>query len=187
MTPHFQDPAARNLWDSYVAEIDRMVGLIGPEAEELSDDLRAHLAESYSSESDGTEVERLESAIDRLGQPSAFLGPMLAEELLERGAQTYNPALISRGLYHSIRTGSRKALTVIAFAFGYLLLVIFAAMSLLKPFFAENIGLIRSPDGSLNFGILSDGGEELLGLWSIPITLAICTLLYVALTRALRR
>ena len=188
MIPEFSDPAAQGLWNGYVAQVDRMVALIGPEAAELSEDLRAHLADSFASDTSGSEIDRLQRAIGRLGQPSEFLRPMLADELLERGARTYDPSLISRGLYHTIRSGSRRALSAIAFAAGYILLAIFAAMTLLKPFFSDHVGLIRGPNGSLTFGIVSEGaGEELLGLWSIPLTLALCALLYVLLTRALRR
>lgn len=188
MMPEFSDPAAQRLWADYIGEVDRMVALIGPEAAELSDDLRAHLADSFASDTTGTEIERLRRAINRLGQPSEFLRPMLADELLQRGTQSYNPSLISRGLYHTIRGGSRRAFTAIAFAAGYIALAIFAAMTLLKPFFGDHVGLIRGPNGSLTFGLVSDGsGEELLGLWSIPLTLAVCAMLYVLLTRALRR
>lgn len=188
MMPEFSDPAARALWNDYVAQVDRMVALIGPEAAELSEDLRAHLADSFASDTSGSEVGRLRRAIDRLGQPSEFLRPMLADELIERGARTYDPSLISRGLYHTIRAGSRRAFSAMAFAAGYIVLAIFAAMTLLKPFFGNHIGLIRGPNGSLTFGLVTDGaGEELLGLWSIPLTLALCALLYVLLTRALRR
>ncbi|MFW2351502.1 hypothetical protein [Qipengyuania sp.] len=188
MIPEFSDPAAQGLWNDYVAQVDRMVALIGPEAAELSEDLRAHLADSFASDTSGSEVDRIQRAIERLGQPSEFLRPMLADELLERGARTYDPALISRGLYHTIRSGSRRAFSAIAFAAGYILLANFAAMTLFKPFFSDHVGLIRGPNGSLTFGIVGDGaGEELLGLWSIPLTLALCALLYVLLTRALRR
>ena len=188
MMPEFSDPAAQHLWADYIGEVDRMVALIGPEAAELADDLRAHLADSFASDTTGTDIEGLRRAIDRLGQPSEFLRPMLADELLQRGTQSYNPSLISRGLYHTIRGGSRRAFTAITFAAGYIALAIFAAMTLLKPFFGDHVGLIRGPNGSLTFGLVSDGsGEELLGLWSIPLTLAVCAMLYVLLTRALRR
>lgn len=188
MMPEFSDPAARALWNDYVAQVDRMVALIGPEAAELSEDLRAHLADSFASDTSSSEVDRLRRAIDRLGQPSEFLRPMLADELIERGARTYDPSLITRGLYHTVRSGSRRAFSAMAFAAGYIVLATFAAMTLLKPFFGNHVGLIRSPNGSLTFGLVTDGGgEELLGLWSIPLTLALCALLYVLLTRALRR
>lgn len=186
--PAFQQDEARALWDAYVAEVDRLVVLIGPEAAELAEDLRMHLADSFASEGEGSETERLRRAINRLGRPADFLRPMLADELIERGTARYSAPLISRGLYHAIRSGSDRAVRAGLFALGYLLLAIFAAMSLLKPFFADHIGLIRGADGSLTFGIVSEGGgQELLGLWSVPLTLTLCALLYLLLTRLLRR
>lgn len=186
--PAFTQTKARALWSGYVADIDRMVALIGPDAAELAEDLRMHLADSFASEMQGTEAERLQRAIHRLGRPADFLRPMLADELIARGTARYSAPLISRGLYHAIRSGSGRALRAGLFALGYLLLAIFATMTVLKPFFGDNVGLIRGPDGSLTFGIVSTaGGQDLLGLWSVPLTLALCLLLYVLLTRWLRR
>ena len=187
--PVFADNEALVLWNAYFAEVDRLVGLIGPGAAELADDLRAHLADSFASEEGlGCEAERLQRAIDRLGRPADFLRPMLADELIDRGTASGSMPLISRGLYHAIRSGSGRALRAAVFAFGYLLLGIFAVMSVLKPFFGNHIGLIRGADGSLTFGMVSqDGGQELLGFWSVPLTLALCALLYAILTRMLRR
>ena len=186
--PAFTQAKARALWTGYVSEIDRMVALIGPEAAELADDLRMHLADSFASEDAGSEAERLQRAIQRLGRPEDFLRPLLADGLIERGTARYSAPLISRGLYHAIRSGSGRAGRAGLFALGYLLLVIFAAMTVLKPFFGDYVGLIRGANGSLTFGMVStDGGEDLLGLWSVPLTLALCALLYVLLTRLLRR
>ena len=186
-SPAFTQTEARALWAGYVEEIDRMVALIGPDAAELADDLRMHLADSFASDDDGPEVERLQRAIDLLGRPADFLRPMLADGLIERGTARYSAPLISRGLYHAVRSGSGRALRASLFALGYLLLTIFAAMTVLKPFFGDHIGLIRGTDGSLTFGIVSaGGGQELLGLWSVPLTLALCALLYIILTRWLR-
>lgn len=187
-TPSFHEAEARALWAGFTAEIDRMVALIGPEAAELAEDLRMHLADSFASETQGAEAERLQRAIDRLGRPADFLRPMLADELIARGTARYSAPLISRGLYHALRSGSGRALRAGLFGVGYLLLAIFSAMTVLKPFFGDNVGLIRGADGSLTFGIVSaSGGQDLLGLWSVPLTLALCVLLYVLLTRWLRR
>ena len=187
-TPSFHEAEARALWAGYTAEIDRMVALIGSEAADLAEDLRMHLADSFASETRGAEADRLQRAIDRLGRPTDFLRPILADELIARGTARYSAPLISRGLYHAIWSGSGRALRAGLFGIGYLLIAIFAVMTVLKPFYADNIGLIRGPDGSLTFGIVStSGGQDLLGLWSVPLTLALCGLLYVLLTRWLRR
>ncbi|WP_294136898.1 hypothetical protein [Sphingobium sp.] len=187
--PVFADTETCDIWNAYFADVDRLVRLIGPGAAELSDDLRAHLTDSFASEEGpGGEAERLQRAIDRLGRPADFLRPMLADELIDRGTAKGSILLISRGLYHAVRSGSGRALRAAVFALGYVLLGIFAVMTVLKPFFGNHIGLIRGADGSLTFGMVSqDGGQELLGLWSVPLTLALCGLLYMLLTRMLRR
>jgi hypothetical protein len=187
--PVFADTETCDIWNAYFADVDRLVRLIGPGAAELSEDLRAHLTDSFASEEGpGGEAERLQRAIDRLGRPADFLRPMLADELIDRGTAKGSILLISRGLYHAVRSGSGRALRAAVFALGYVLLGIFAVMTVLKPFFGNHIGLIRGADGSLTFGMVSqDGGQELLGLWSVPLTLALCGLLYMLLTRMLRR
>ena len=188
MTPAFVDPAAERLWRAYFADVDRIIARSGPGAEDLREDLRDHLAESYSSEGNGAEVDRLQAAINRLGRPADYLHPLLADELLMHGSRTYHPAPIARGLYHAIRAWSSRALAVTAFALGYLLLAIFTAMALLKPIWPDHIGLFRNPDGTVTFGIVAQtqGAQELLGLWIMPISVAVALLLYVALTRWLR-
>lgn len=186
MNPAFSDPAAKARWDDYNARVTRLVERAGSEAAGLDLDLRSHLAESFAAET-GTEAERLERAITRLGDPADYLRPLLSDALIARGGETYDPLTISRGLYHALRSGSARALRGGLFALGYAVLAILAVMSVLKPFFADSIGLVRGADGSLTFGITGAGGEELLGFWSIPLTLALCALLYVLLTRRLRR
>lgn len=189
MTPSFSEPTAERLWRDYFAEVDRIVSRAGAGADDLRDDLRAHLAESYAmGDPQGSEAGRLEAAIGRLGRPADYLHPLLADELLARGSRTYHPAPIARGLYHAIRAGSSRAVAGIGFGLGYLLLAIFTAMALLKPLWADHVGLFRHPDGTVTFGIVAEtaGTRELLGLWIMPIAAAVALLLYVALTRALR-
>lgn len=190
MIPAFSDSAAIHLWQDYFSDVDRLLAVMEKEDRaELRTDLEAHLADSFAAESaERTETDRLRSAIHRLGRPADYLRPMLADQLLARGTQTYSPKPIARGLYYSLKLGSTRAATAAGFALGYLLLAIFALMALLKPIWGDNVGLFREPDGSISFGIVANpsNGEELLGLWIIPIALFAVAILYVILTRALR-
>lgn len=187
MTPPFSDPRAQQRWDTYFAEVDRLVALAGTDAAGLDTELRQHLADSWAAKTDGSADQRLALAIAQLGDPEDFLRPLMADAVLDRASRSYNPATVTRGLGLAIRAGSRRAARGVMFAAAYVLLAIFAAMSLLKPFLAQNIGLIRGADGSLTFGITDTAGTDIMGYWSIPLTLAACAVIYLLLTRALRR
>ncbi len=188
MIPTFNDPAAARAWRDYFAEVDRLLASMdGADRAELRADLETHLIDSFA-ESSGGEADRLASAVRRLGQPADYLRPIIAEQLLEQGTRSYAPAPIARGLYHSLKLGSKRAVVAAGFALGYTMLAIFALMALLKPVWGDHVGLFRASDGTMSFGIVANaiGASELLGLWIIPIALLLTGLLYVILTRALR-
>ena len=188
MTPAFADAAARLRWNAYFADVDRLLARAGGEAAELRGDLETHVADSMAAASGGSELERLDAALSRLGQPADYLRPLLADQLIERGTRTYSPVTIARGLSQSILAGSRRAVIALGFGFGYLLLAIFAGMAILKPLWGEHVGVFRNANGTVSAGIVSsaDGAQELLGWWSIPIALLLAALLYVGLTKGLR-
>lgn len=189
MTPIFADPAAARRWQAYFADVDRLLSKSGDDAVGLRADLEMHILDSLAAQPSGTtELERLEAALARLGRPADYLHPLIADALLERGTRTYAPTPIARGLAHALLAGSKHAATAAIFGLGYALLAAFTAMILLKPVWGDHVGLFRRADGLLGFGIVADtrGARELLGLWVIPIALAVVAALYVALTRALR-
>lgn len=189
MTPTFHDPAAARAWRDYFMEVDRLLAeLDGADRDELRADLEAHLADGFA-DGEGGEAHRLARAMGRLGRPAEYLRPLIAEHLLEQGARSYRPAPIARGLYHSLKLGSTRAVVAGGFALGYAMLAAFAAMALLKPVWGDHVGLFRRRDGTLSFGVVADvaGADELLGLWIIPVALLLTASLYVLLTRALRR
>lgn len=188
--PELSDPQAARMWDDYVARIDCMLRQAGDAAGELGEDLRSHLADSYAAEGDaGAEAQRLARAIAKLGEPETYLRPLVAEALLRAGTRSYNPFSLARGLYHSLWAGSRFALSAALFSLGYLLLAILALMVLLRPLWASHVGLFRSAEGQISFGILSEtaGAQDLLGPWTEPVTLLAVAVLYLLLTTLLRR
>lgn len=188
MIPVFADPDARRRWVAYFDDVDRLLSRVGADAAELRSDLEMHVTDSMAAASNGGELERLDAALSSLGQPNDYLHPLMADELIDRGTLTYNPITIARGLYSSVLAGSRRTAIALGFGLGYLLLGVFAAMAILKPFWFQNVGVFRNSDGTISAGIVaqSEGARELLGLWSIPITLVLAALLYIALTKGLR-
>lgn len=188
MTPAFTDPAARLRWDAYFAEVGRLLARAGADTDELRSDLEAHVADSMAAGSADSELGRRDLALSRLGQPSDYLRPLIADQLIERGTRSYSPSTIARGLSHSVLAGSRRTAIALGFGLGYLLLAIFAGMAILNPLWGEHVGLFRNADGTVSAGIVarSAGSQELLGWWSIPIALLLTGLLYIGLTKGLR-
>lgn len=187
MTPPLTDPAARRHWDVYFAEVDRLLARV--DAAELRADLEAHVADSLDAAAPtGSEAERLDEALTRLGRPIDYLRPLLADELIERGTRSYSPVTIARGLTNALLAGSRRAALALAFGLGYVLLAMFAAMAVLKPLWGQHVGLFRRDDGTISAGIVATptDARELLGWWAIPIALVLAALLYVVLTKGLR-
>jgi hypothetical protein len=52
----------------------------------------------------------------------------------------------------------------------------------------DHVGVFRLADGQVMAGIVADtdGARDLLGWWSIPLSLLLAAILYVALTKGLR-
>ena len=75
------------------------------------------------------------------------------------------------------------------FFLGYLFIAAFVVIALSKPFWADNVGLFRAPDGTIAAGIVAKtaGYQEVLGWWSIPVALALAMLIYLLLTKGLGR
>lgn len=188
MSPAFTDPSSKQRWDAYFSEADRLLSGAGADARELRGELEAHVVDSMAVAQDGTEAERLDAALFRLGRPIEYLRPLLADELIESGTRTYSPIMIARGLSFAVLAGSRRAVIGFTFSLGYLLLAIFTAMALLKPLWGEHVGVFRYADGTISAGIIADsaGARELLGWWSIPGALLLAAVLYVVLTKGLR-
>ena len=193
MNPSFSDAAAQARWDRYFAEVHRLLRHCGDDVASLEQDLRAHVIDSLATsetadrENNRPERDRLEAALARLGSPASYLRPLLADEFIDRGVRSYRPNLIARGLFHSLLAGSRRAVVAMLFGLGYLFLAVFIAITVLKPFMIDRVGLFRDAHGLVGAGILgrTDGLQELLGWWSIPISLTLSLLLYLALTRML--
>ena len=185
----FIDRAAERQWQAYLARMDATLSQLDrTTASDLRQELVAHLGDAYAAAT-GTEVERVAMATARLGAPEAFLRPLLADRLIERGTRGFAPLTLTRGLAHEIARGGRAAVMGLVFLIGYTALAAFAAMAVLQPVLPRHVGLFAFPDGRIQFGIVrdADGATELLGWWTIPIALAATAGLWWVLGRVLRR
>ena len=190
MTAPFDDPARVKLWNAYFSEFDKLSVPLGDEGRELRNDLERHVLESIGAQTATSDpAQQLKNALERLGRPIDYLHPILGERYISRATRTYSPVAVSKGLFHTILAGGGRLLAASLFGLGYMFIAVFVAIALSKPFWPDNVGLFRAPDGTIAAGIVAEtaGYQEVLGWWSIPVALSFAMLIYLLLTKCLGR
>jgi hypothetical protein len=171
----FKDQVAQQIWNDYLSQVEHLCVMLNQrQTADIQMELRAHLLESYTQLSSGSEAERIQSAIKKLGQPSEFI-PLWVEERLLEGTM---PGSGTRNLVNLFKINALKGVKQFVFSMliglGYLLAFYFFLSAVLKIFFPEYIGVYLSSSNILFIGYVdSEGFTELLGYWLIPIGLGV--------------
>lgn len=186
----FSDKVAERIWTQYFRRLDRLIRPLDEiHRRELTLEIKSHLLESLQSEMMGSEAERLLNALDRLGEPESFIGPMRADRLLTKASKSMKPKDVLKGLYYHLAGGTRKLFLGILFVLGYILAVSFVLMAALKLILPGHVGLLLFNDGDVTFGLALDVANlksDVFGYWIIPICLALAVGLYFGLTKLLK-
>ena len=164
----FSEPKARRAWRHYRLRVDLMLSSVSRGVRrELLDDLARHVRDLVDHGHDGaSEFERLQAALNRMGDPREFLAPLIGEAIFrdprrdvgfgQAGRATL--ALLSRGW----RLAWRSALTLVAALLATIAALI-AFGSLLEP---DAVGLFRLGPDDIQLRLLgSQGGVPLFTPW----------------------
>ena len=172
MTPRFDDPRAARRWNDYFAAIDRLLAEPRGRPSALRFELESHLAESFASIDSGLgEEDRVSLAIARTGTPVEVVGNGEFRRTLRARAGMW--------LAKTTREAGR--------GLGFAAAALFAAMAIAKPLWSDHVGLFDAGGGRWSAGILAaPRGRELLGLWVIPIGLALAAMITLLLTKSMR-
>lgn len=186
----FKDPVAEKIWTQYFGRMNRLLrALDETQKRELTLEIKGHLLESFESERAGSEAERLLNAIDRLGEPESFIGPMRADRLLAKASRSFRPKDVLKGMYYSLAGGTRKVFLWLLYVLGYVLVICLGLIAFLKIIIPKHVGLLLYDDGDFVFGFalnLTGFRSEVLGFWIIPICAISAIGLYFGLTRLLK-
>jgi uncharacterized membrane protein len=187
----FKNTITKKIWDQYDQRLQHILRRTDKEEKkELLLEIKSHLLESFKQDPAESEEEKLLNAIDRLGEPEIFLRPLIADRYMTRASRTLSPKDVARGLYFSLFTGFKKAVISFLLGLGYILAFIFAVMAVFKPFFPNHVGVLLFNDGSLTAGMAFNSSgvkTDYLGYWVIPISAALAVLIYIGLTKYLRK
>lgn len=148
----------------------------------LTREIESHLTDSLAAGPDA-----LDAALAAMGPPHALAARYVQEFLLAGALGDDRPTPLIRAML--VRSGRSAA------AFGallgalllYIFALCFAAVALMKPLFPSHVGLWWLPQGSA-FGILADppATPETMGLWVVPLALAVALACYALATLVLR-
>jgi HAAS domain-containing protein len=160
--------------DCYLDQVRRhLKGLPQAEADEVVAELRSHVLDKVAG---APTPERVEAAIAALGNPRDVARINLTERVAAELEADRSPLAVLRGVGRLARVSVYGAFTGLVSFVGYVTAAAFLITAVSKIFSRTNVGLWRVPDDAgyhYSMGVINDpGGQELLGWWIIPISLA---------------
>lgn len=177
--PSFDDAMAGQIWTAYFRDVDRRLRpLSAGHRDEIRDELVAHVLDGFDAETDGSEAERLDRVLRRMGPPGDYLDRFLTDA--DATSETSARWRVVRGLRD---IGGKLALGAC-----YLLGLVSLLFALAKPLWPEHVGLYRMPTGWWIVGYVDSAGSvEYLGYWLIPVMLLFVVVFWFILPRRLSR
>jgi len=182
---NFTTSSAQRIYDDYMKRVDKCIALLGEtDKTELIMELNSHIYEAMLKGADGNEVDSLLDVITGLGVPEEFLKPLVAGKKLDQAVRTFNP----KHIFQAIRLNLCSGFIYSFFGLLYLLLFSFILLIAAKIFFPANTGLFFSGSSFKAFGFITgtDGLNEVLGYWLIPISILTALFCYTCITLLLR-
>jgi hypothetical protein len=187
----FNEAEARVKWDQFFFRVTTICRPLSENhRQEIVFEIKDHLYESFKHQPGNSEVQKLESAIEKFGIPEDIVRPMVADHQLETAGRTMNPRSVFLGLFFNMSRGVRAVLTSLLFGIGYLVSLIFLLVAIGKPFNPDGIGLFALSGGGYALGLYDQqpaGATELLGYWIIPLGISVAVAGYWVLTRLVSR
>ncbi len=177
--PVFSDPAAERVWATYFRDVDRRLRrLSATRRRDIRDELVAHVLDGLDAEDQGSETQRLDSVLRRMGPPGEYLDRYLED------ADGPGEAAAGWRLASGLAGVGRRFALAASYVIGLWALL----LALAKPLWPEQIGLFLMPSGWWVAGYVeAEGAVEMLGYWLIPLALVLVGIFWILLPRRLGR
>lgn len=181
----FTDINAQRVYDNYIKRIETATKSLATEdSTEVLMEFNSHIYESIQNKGAESELEKLLNAIDNLGIPEEVLKPLIADKFLDKATKSFNPVDILRALALNITNGISYVIFFILYlSLGGFLFLIFA-----KLINGDNVGMFFRNGKFQVLGLTphSEGYDEVLGIWFIPIMILSMLVLYFLITLVLK-
>lgn len=181
----FSEKNAQRVYDNYINSIKNVTrSLSEKDREDVLMEFNSHIYESLQNKTTSTELDSLLNSIDKLGNPEEVLKPLIADKLLEKATKSFNPIDVLRALALNISNG----ISYVVFFILYLCLGCFVFLIFAKLFNGNKVGMFFKNGEFQVLGLTpnTDGYEEVLGYWFIPLMLVLMVVLYLLITLLLK-
>lgn len=177
--PKFQDPSATRAWDQYFRAVDRYLKPLSTlRRQEIRDELVAHVLDGMDAEPVGDESTRLATVLSRMGTPDSYLEGVVEDAALAN--ETGAGWRFAQGLKSLGRT--------IGLATTYVLGLMALLLAIGRVFYPAEVGVFRMSSGWIVAGYVdNEGATDLLGMWSIPVMIALLVVFWFVLPRRFDR
>jgi hypothetical protein len=183
----FTEPKARRAWRRFRLRVELMLSSVsGGVRRELLDDLAAHVRDLVAhAPNDAGECERLQAALERIGDPREFLAPLVGEAIFRDPGRDVGFGQAGRALLSLLSRGCRfawRSASILLAVFVGGLAILVAIGSLLDP---EAVGLFRLGRDEIQLRLL--GGHGGTPLFSPGLAIFLLMLAAVAMALAWRQ
>jgi hypothetical protein len=188
----FKDARARRAWLLYFLRAEAVLSpLAAPVRRELIADLKAHVQDLLANERlDGDELQRLNAALARVGNPKEFLAPLVAEAVFRAPPRYGDAGMAMRTLSLYAARGTSyflRALGLVLAAAAGACVMLASLNSILRPASA-GLFLVGEDEYSLRlFGLGKTSGLQLLEPWMAALLIVLGLAVVVWSFRSARR
>ena len=174
--PALASPQTQKMIDAYLADLRaRLRSLPAEQVTEIVEEIRSHVLDTAATDGAMTEA-GVNSALTRLGTPSALAASYVTDNLLVRAQQHHMPWTILRAIFQWATLSLKGFLVFLVCAAGYAFGASFFIAALAKPFNHKvGLWLMDGDTYSLVLGMTDaiPRGHELLGWKLIPVGFAL--------------
>jgi hypothetical protein len=160
--------------DRYLEDLRRRLGALpAAEVDDIVEELRSHVRDRCAGPSPtGADVT---AVLRQLGSPAELAALYVRGRGFETAPVSRSPVVLAGGLFRWASWITAGVFALVCLVAGYLVAGSLVIAALHEPFAADRVGLFRQGDSvSLHLGLRGGAaptGEEVLGLWIVPIGL----------------
>lgn len=183
----FNEPEARRAWRRFRLRVELMLSSVSSKVRrELVEDLAAHVRDlvAFGPEG-GSEFERLQAALDRIGDPREFLAPLVGEAIFRDPRRDVGFGQASRALLSLLSRGWRLAWRSASALIALVLAAIAAVVAIGNLLDPQSVGLFRLGPDDVHLRLF--GGQGGIPLFTPWFAIALVALTVASLAFAWRQ